>query len=145
MSSVLDQDIMYLPGVGPRKKEILGKQLNITTWRDLLEYYPYKYVDRTKVYRIDELTGDMPFVQIDDETGIEQMVAYAVTLGHRAFAFVGGPPDHRAAIARRLAEQTASDDAKWNITSTPSFALDGVLLAGTSDWQTLRAQIDARM
>ncbi len=64
MSSVLDQDIMYLPGVGPRKKEILGKQLNITTWRDLLEYYPYKYVDRTKVYRIDELTGDMPFVQI---------------------------------------------------------------------------------
>ena len=64
MSSVLDQDIMYLPGVGPRKKEILGKQLNITTWRDLLEYYPYKYVDRTKVYRIDELSGDMPFVQI---------------------------------------------------------------------------------
>lgn len=64
MSSVLDQDIMYLPGVGPRKKEILSKQLNITTWRDLLEYYPYKYVDRTKVYRIDELTGDMPFVQI---------------------------------------------------------------------------------
>ncbi len=64
MSSVLDQDIMFLPGVGPRKKEILSKQLNITTWRDLLEYYPYKYVDRTKVYRIDELTGDMPFVQI---------------------------------------------------------------------------------
>ncbi|MXO73637.1 thioredoxin domain-containing protein [Altererythrobacter aerius] len=49
------------------------------------------------------------------------------------------------ALARRLAEQTASDDAKWNITSTPSFALDGLLLAGTSDWQTLRAQIDARM
>jgi ATP-dependent DNA helicase RecG len=39
---------MYLPGVGPRKKEILGKQLNITTWRDLLEYYPYKYVDRNQ-------------------------------------------------------------------------------------------------
>jgi ATP-dependent DNA helicase RecG len=64
MSSVLDQDIMYLPGVGPQKKEILSSQLNITTWRDLLEYYPYKYVDRTKIYHIDELRGDMPFVQV---------------------------------------------------------------------------------
>ncbi len=64
MVSVLDQDIMYLPGVGPQKKEILSSQLNITTWRDLLEYYPYKYVDRTKIYHIDELRGDMPFVQV---------------------------------------------------------------------------------
>ena len=39
-----------LPGVGPHRKEILSGQLNIRTWRDLLEYYPYKYVDRTKVY-----------------------------------------------------------------------------------------------
>ncbi len=61
---ILDQDIMYLPGVGPTKKEILSSQLGIQTWRDLLEYYPYKYVDRTKVYRIDELRGDMPFVQL---------------------------------------------------------------------------------
>ncbi len=61
---ILDQDIMYLPGVGPAKREILSQQLGIQTWRDLLEYYPYKYVDRTKVYRIDELRGDMPFVQL---------------------------------------------------------------------------------
>lgn len=64
MPTILDQDIMYLPGVGPQKKEILSTQLNIRTWRDLLEYYPYKYVDRTKIYRISELAGDMPFVQI---------------------------------------------------------------------------------
>jgi ATP-dependent DNA helicase RecG len=55
---------MYLPGVGPRKKELLRTQLEISTWRDLLEYYPYKYVDRTRIYRIDQLTGDMPYVQI---------------------------------------------------------------------------------
>lgn len=64
MLNLLDQDIMYLPGVGPKKKEILNKELNIQTWGDLLEYYPYKYVDRTKIYRIIELSGEMPFVQI---------------------------------------------------------------------------------
>lgn len=64
MNTILDQDIMYLTGVGPQKKELLSSQLNIRTWRDLLEYYPYKYVDRTKVYAISELRGDMPFVQI---------------------------------------------------------------------------------
>ena len=64
MSSILDQDIMYLPGVGPKKKEILSRELGINSYGDLLEYYPYKYVDRSKVYHISELTSDMPYVQI---------------------------------------------------------------------------------
>ena len=64
MSNILDQDIMYLPGVGPKKKEILSKELGINSYGDLLEYYPYKYVDRSKVFHISELTADMPFVQI---------------------------------------------------------------------------------
>lgn len=64
MHSILDQDIMYLPGVGPRKKEILSKELNIKTFGDLLEYYPYKYVDRTQIFRIAQLQGDMPYVQV---------------------------------------------------------------------------------
>ena len=62
--SILDQDIMYLPGMGPRRKDIFNKELDIHTWGDLLEYYPYKYVDRSRIYTIDELRGDMPFVQI---------------------------------------------------------------------------------
>lgn len=49
MNSILDQDIMFLPGVGPKKKEILSKELGINSYSDLLEYYPYKYVDRSKV------------------------------------------------------------------------------------------------
>ena len=61
---ILSQDIMFLPGVGPSRKDILNKELDIYTWGDLLEYYPYKYVDRSRIYAIHELTGDMPFVQI---------------------------------------------------------------------------------
>ena len=62
--NILDQDIMYLPGVGPNRKKMLSKELGIETYGDLLEYYPYKYVDRSKVYTVHELTGDMPFVQV---------------------------------------------------------------------------------
>ena len=64
MLDILDQDIKYLPGVGPKRKEILEKELHIVTWRDLLEYYPYKYVDRSRIYSVAELHGEMPFVQL---------------------------------------------------------------------------------
>ena len=55
---------MYVPGVGPKRKDILKRELGIETFGDLLEYYPYKYVDRSKVYHISEFTGEMPFVQV---------------------------------------------------------------------------------
>ena len=61
---ILKQDIQYLSGVGPSRKKILGEELGIFTYGDLLNNFPYKYVDRSKVYTIHELTDDMPFVQI---------------------------------------------------------------------------------
>src|SRR5574344_600171 len=61
---ILEQDIMYLPGVGPQRKKMLSQELGIETFGDLLMNYPYKYVDRSKVYTVRELTGDMPFVQV---------------------------------------------------------------------------------
>ena len=64
MNSILEQDIMYLSGVGPKRKDLLSKELGLNTWRDLLEYYPYKYVDRSRIYTINEMDGNMPFVQI---------------------------------------------------------------------------------
>ena len=62
--NILQQDIMYLPGVGPNRKKMLSDELGITTFGDLLEYYPYKHIDRSRLYSIRELTGDMPFVQV---------------------------------------------------------------------------------
>ena len=50
--------------MGPRRTEILQKELGISTWGQLLEHYPYKYVDRSRIYHIDELQPDMPFVQL---------------------------------------------------------------------------------
>ncbi|MBQ2210131.1 MAG: ATP-dependent DNA helicase RecG [Prevotella sp.] len=61
---ILQQDIQYLPGVGPSRKKMLGEELGIATYGDLLQNYPYKHVDRSRLYSIRELTGDMPFIQV---------------------------------------------------------------------------------
>ena len=64
MQDILQQDLQYLPGVGPQRKKMLNEELGIQTYGDLLQYYPYKHVDRSRLYSIRELTGDMPFVQV---------------------------------------------------------------------------------
>ena len=64
MPDFLDTNITYLQGVGPKRAELLSKELNINTFGDLLWYFPYKYIDRTKFYKISELDTDLPFVQI---------------------------------------------------------------------------------
>lgn len=60
----LKTDVTYLPGVGPARAKILGDELNIHTLEDLLNYFPSKHIDRTRLYYIHELSADMPFVQI---------------------------------------------------------------------------------
>lgn len=67
MADFFSQDITYLQGVGPKKKDILSRELGISTFGHLAEYYPYKYVDRSKVYTIAEMSGEMPYVQIRGE------------------------------------------------------------------------------
>ena len=64
MTDILQQDIQYMPGVGPNRKKMLSQELGIETFGDLLQYYPYKHVDRSRLYDIGELNGDMPFVQV---------------------------------------------------------------------------------
>jgi len=64
MQDFLETNITYLPGVGPKRAELLNKELNIFTYRDLLFYFPFKYIDRTKFYKISELDPDLPYVQL---------------------------------------------------------------------------------
>lgn len=64
---MLDLDkrsLMYLPGVGPKKAEILRKEAGISSYEDLLFYFPYKYIDRSRFYKVAEITGNMPYIQL---------------------------------------------------------------------------------
>ena len=63
--SVLDYDIKFLAGVGEKRASLLSKELGIRTFGDLLYYFPFRYVDRTRVFRIGELGGELPaYIQI---------------------------------------------------------------------------------
>ncbi|MCH5176079.1 MAG: ATP-dependent DNA helicase RecG [Prevotellaceae bacterium] len=62
--NILAQDIKYLQGVGPQRATLLAKELGITTVGDLLTYYPYKYIDRSHIYKICDIDGNMPYVQL---------------------------------------------------------------------------------
>lgn len=64
MKYLLQRDITYLKGVGPRRAKLLEKYLGIRNFYDLMCYYPLHYVDRSRYYSIAELSGDMPMVQV---------------------------------------------------------------------------------
>ena len=64
MSDILDNEIKFLPGVGPKRAELLEKEAEIFTFRDLLSYFPYKYVDKTRFYSVSELDTSMQHVQL---------------------------------------------------------------------------------
>ncbi|MCR4921335.1 MAG: ATP-dependent DNA helicase RecG [Bacteroidaceae bacterium] len=64
MQDLRHTDIKYLPGIGPARAKVLNEELGIKTWHDLLYYFPFKHIDRSRLYKISELTTDMPFVQV---------------------------------------------------------------------------------
>lgn len=73
-STFLNTPIEYLKSVGPQKAEILKKELRIFKYADLLAFYPFRYVDRTKFYKVKEINADLPFVQLRGKITNTKMV-----------------------------------------------------------------------
>src|SRR5579871_951237 len=76
MPSFLQSAIEYLKGVGPQRGELLRSELDIFTFYDLLKYYPFRYVDRSVIHKINELTPLTQYIQLKGEiTGFKQIGA----------------------------------------------------------------------
>lgn len=72
--SFLSQDIMYVNGVGSKRAQLLKNELSVFTVEDLLRHYPYKYIDRSKFYKIKEINSNLPYIQIKGKiTRIEKV------------------------------------------------------------------------
>ncbi|PTN06338.1 ATP-dependent DNA helicase RecG [Mangrovibacterium marinum] len=74
MPDFLDQNIKFLPGVGPNRAELLKKELGISSFRDLLYYFPYKYIDRTKFHKIRELDAHQAYIQVKGTLGNFELI-----------------------------------------------------------------------
>ncbi len=62
--SLSAQNIKYIPGVGPKKSEVLKTEIGVVSWEDILYYFPYKYIDRSRIFKIKEIDGSMPYIQL---------------------------------------------------------------------------------
>lgn len=70
--NILQTDIKFVPGVGPKKAEILNKEIDVFTLGDLLRYYPYRYIDRSRVYYVHEIDNSILYIQFKGRiTGFE--------------------------------------------------------------------------
>jgi ATP-dependent DNA helicase RecG len=76
MSSFFETKIEFLKGVGPQKAALLNKELNIFSFGDLLQHFPFRYEDRTKIYPISQLNASMPYVQIKGIVRHHEMTGY---------------------------------------------------------------------
>jgi ATP-dependent DNA helicase RecG len=64
VNSFFQTKIEFLKGVGEKKAQLLNKELGIFSYADLLQFYPFRYEDRTKIFKISELTDDLPNIQL---------------------------------------------------------------------------------
>ena len=96
-ASTLDTNIEFLKGVGPKRAEILQKELGIFTCEQLLHYYPFRYIDRTRYYKINELEEDLPYVQILGRITSKEEIG----------------EKHKRRIVARLTDETGSIELVW--------------------------------
>lgn len=64
LNSYLGSKIEFLKGVGPAKADLLKKELNIKTFGDLLNFFPYRFIDKSKFFKVSQLHPDLPYVQL---------------------------------------------------------------------------------
>jgi ATP-dependent DNA helicase RecG len=96
-NSFFDRPVEYLKGVGPQRAELLKKELNIHTFGDLIRYYPFRYVDRSKFYTVSEVNEDLPYIQLKGT-----LVKIAVVGEKRA-----------ARLTAQLKDQTGTIELVW--------------------------------
>ncbi len=96
-ASNLDTPLAYLKGVGPKRAELLQKELGFYTYGQLLQHYPFRYIDRTRFYKIKELSAEMPLVQIVGTVISKEMIG----------------EKHKKRIIVKFADDTGTMELVW--------------------------------
>jgi len=97
MASFFETPIEFLKGVGPQRASSLNRELNLFTYADLLQYYPFRYEDRTKFYAVADLTEEMPNVQVKGVIRKKELIGVGT----------------KKRLVARLADETGEMDLVW--------------------------------
>lgn len=96
-AATLDTTIEFLKGVGPKRAELFQKELGVFTYKHLLDYYPFRYIDRTRFYKISELSADLPYVQILGRITSKEVIG----------------EKHKKRLVARLTDETGTIELVW--------------------------------
>lgn len=96
-ASNLDTPLVYLKGVGPKRAELLQKELGVATYEQLLNHYPFRYIDRTRFYKISELHPDLPLVQVIGKVSTKEIIG----------------EKHKKRILVKFTDETGTMDLVW--------------------------------
>ncbi|MFC2115526.1 ATP-dependent DNA helicase RecG [Bacteroidota bacterium] len=97
MAEMLQTDIKFLSGVGPKRAELLKQELNISTFEDLIYHFPYRYIDRTRFYKIREINSQLPYIQIRGKISSVEMTG----------------PKYKKRLVAKFTDDTGSIELLW--------------------------------
>lgn len=97
MSEIFDTNITYLKGVGPKKAALLQKELGIETFSDMLNYFPFRYVDKSRIYKVNEVVNDSAYFQLKGK------ISNLRVIGEKRVKY----------ITAQLTDDTGSIDLVW--------------------------------
>ncbi len=112
-ASNLDTPLVYLKGVGPKRAELLLKELGVSTYEQLLNHYPFRYIDRTRFYKINELHPDLPLVQVIGKVSTKEIIG----------------EKHKKRILVKFTDETGTMDLVWF--QSLKWVEDNILRGGT--------------
>jgi ATP-dependent DNA helicase RecG len=97
MAEPLQTDIKFLTGVGPKRADLLNRELHIHTFEDLLYHFPYRYIDRTRFYKISEINSRLPYIQVRGRISSMEIAG----------------PRHRKRLVAQFSDDTGTLELVW--------------------------------
>lgn len=105
---ILDTDIKYLPGIGPKRADLLAKEIGVHTYRDMLYYFPFRWIDKSKVYPISEIVATQDLENEDSPSAAYVQIRGIITRMEMVGAVKGKAVRGKTRLVATIKDATAS-------------------------------------
>ena len=105
---ILDTDIKYLPGIGPKRADLLAKEIGVHTYRDMLYYFPFRWIDKSKVYPISEIVATQDLENEDSPSAAYVQIRGIITRMEMVGAVKGKAVRGKTRLVATIKDATGS-------------------------------------